>query len=147
VWESTGESRVCHKELQAWLHQCPIVLPCTTQESRIHHEADQKVLIATRFNIDSADSSVIMKLTTNETHNSVHEPQAANEMIEILFTAEESPEGGFIAKAVGHSIFTEADTLEELRGNVREAVETHFDAGERPRLVRLHIVRDEVLTL
>ena len=68
-------------------------------------------------------------------------------MTEILFTVEESPEGGLAARAVGHSIFTEADTLEELRENVREAVECHFDQGQAPKLIRLHIVRDEVLTV
>jgi hypothetical protein len=70
-----------------------------------------------------------------------------NRMTEILFTVEEAPEGGFTARAVGHSIFTEADTLDELRQNVREAVECHFDDGQGPKLIRLHIVRDEVLTV
>lgn len=68
-------------------------------------------------------------------------------MTEILFTVEEAAEGGLTARAVGHSIFTEADTLEELRQNVREAVECHFDDGQAPKLIRLHIVRDEVLTV
>ncbi len=68
-------------------------------------------------------------------------------MTEILFAVEEAPEGGFTARAVGHSIFTEADTLDELRQNVREAVECHFDDGQGPKLIRLHIVRDEVLTI
>ncbi len=66
-------------------------------------------------------------------------------MTEILFTVEDAPEGGLIARAVGHSIFTEADDLEELRQSVRKAVECHFDDGETPKLIRLHIVRDEVL--
>ncbi len=66
-------------------------------------------------------------------------------MTEILFTVEDAPEGGLIARAVGHSIFTEANTLNELRQNVREAVECHFDEGKIPKLIRLHIVRDEVL--
>ncbi len=68
-------------------------------------------------------------------------------MTEILFTVDEAPEGGLTARAVGHSIFTEADTLDELRDNVREAVECHFDSGQTPKLIRLHIVRDEVLTV
>ncbi len=68
-------------------------------------------------------------------------------MTEILFTVEEAPEGGLTARAIGHSIFTEADTLDELRGNVREAVACHFESGQTPRLIRLHIVRDEVLTV
>jgi len=66
-------------------------------------------------------------------------------MTEILFTVEESPEGGFTASAVDYSMITEADTLEELRSNVREAIECHFDEGQAPNLIRLHIVRDEVL--
>lgn len=53
---------------------------------------------------------------------------------EILFVVEESPAGGFIARGVGEDIVTEADTLAELRNNVREAIECHFDAGQ-PRLV------------
>ncbi|MEQ9411970.1 MAG: hypothetical protein RIK87_29925 [Fuerstiella sp.] len=68
-------------------------------------------------------------------------------MTEILFIVEDATEGGFTARAVGHSIFTEADTLEELRQNVRDAVECHFDDGAAPKLIRLHIVRDEVLTV
>ncbi len=68
-------------------------------------------------------------------------------MIEILFTVEDALEGGLIARAVGHSIFTEADDLEELRQKVREAVECHFDDGETPKLIRLHIVREEVLSI
>jgi len=68
-------------------------------------------------------------------------------MTEILFSVEEATEGGLTARAVGHSIFTEADTLEELRENVREAVECHFEQGQIPKLIRLHIVRDEVLTV
>lgn len=66
-------------------------------------------------------------------------------MNEILIVVKEADEGGLTARAVGHSIFTEAETLEELRCNVREAVDCHFEQGQRPRLIRLHIVRDEVL--
>ena len=68
-------------------------------------------------------------------------------MTEILFTVVEAPEGGLTASAVAYSIVTEADTLDELRQNVREAVECHFEEGAAPRLIRLHIVRDEVLTV
>lgn len=66
-------------------------------------------------------------------------------MIEILFLVEEAPEGGFTARAIKESIFTEANTLDELRAAVREAVDCHFDDGNAPKLIRLHIVRDEVL--
>ena len=68
-------------------------------------------------------------------------------MTEILFTVIEAPEGGLTASAVAYSIVTEADTLDELRQNVREAVECHFEEGAAPKLIRLHIVRDEVITV
>lgn len=65
---------------------------------------------------------------------------------EIIFVVEDAPQGGYEARALGHSIFTEADTLEELRTMVRDAVACHFDDSERPRVIRLHLVRDELLT-
>ena len=64
---------------------------------------------------------------------------------EIIFAVEESPEGGYEARALGHSIFTQADTLDELRTMVQDAVRCHFDEAERPRLIRLHLVKDEVI--
>jgi len=64
---------------------------------------------------------------------------------EIIFLIEEAVEGGFTARALGESIFTEADTLEALRQQVREAVNCHFDEGKAPKVIRLHFVRDEVL--
>jgi hypothetical protein len=67
-------------------------------------------------------------------------------MSEIIFQVEEAPEGGFTARALGASIFTEADTLDALRAAVREAVACHFDQAERPGVIRLHFVRDELLT-
>ncbi|HRJ40417.1 MAG: hypothetical protein KJZ86_12080 [Caldilineaceae bacterium] len=51
---------------------------------------------------------------------------------EIIFLVQDSIEGGYEAKALGFSIFTEADTIDELRGMVRDAVACHFDDGERP---------------
>ncbi|MGA2404438.1 MAG: 2-oxoisovalerate dehydrogenase [Syntrophobacteraceae bacterium] len=64
---------------------------------------------------------------------------------EIIFIVEESIEGGFVAKALAHSIYTEADTLEDIRSMVRDAVQCHFDKKDRPKLIRLHIVKDEVI--
>ena len=66
-------------------------------------------------------------------------------MNEIIFVIEESVEGGFTARALGESIFTEAETLETLRQQVRDAVNCHFDEGKAPKVIRLHFVRDEVL--
>jgi hypothetical protein len=60
-------------------------------------------------------------------------------MKEILFAIEESSEGGFTAKALNESIFTEAEILEQLRLNVKEAVECHFGENEMPGLIRLQL--------
>lgn len=64
---------------------------------------------------------------------------------EIIFLISDSPEGGFEARALGHSIYTEADSVDELREFVRDAVGVHFDDAERPGVIRLHFVREEVL--
>jgi hypothetical protein len=63
---------------------------------------------------------------------------------EIIFLVEDSPEGGYEARALGQSIFTYADTLDELRLMVKDAVNCHFDQDERPSIIRLHFVREEV---
>jgi dephospho-CoA kinase len=68
-------------------------------------------------------------------------------MKELIFLVEEAIEGGLTAKALGESIFTEADSLNELKSNIKEAVECHFEEGQAPKLIRLHIVKDELLTL
>jgi len=69
-------------------------------------------------------------------------------MTELVFLVEEEPEGGYTARALGESIFTQADDLATLRQNVLDAVRCHFsDCAEGPKLVRLHHVRDEVLAL
>lgn len=64
---------------------------------------------------------------------------------EILFTVEEAPEGGFAARALGHGIFVQAETTAELHAQVRDAVACHFEPADKPKLIRLHFVRDEVL--
>jgi len=64
---------------------------------------------------------------------------------EIIFTVEEEPEGGYVAEALGHAIVTQGDTLEELRRMVRDAVRCHFEPEERPAVIRLHILKEEVL--
>jgi len=68
-------------------------------------------------------------------------------MSELIFVVEEAPEGGYIARALGESIFTEADTLTELPEKVREAVRCHFEEGQAPKVVRLHHVREEVIVV
>ncbi len=66
-------------------------------------------------------------------------------MTEIVFVVEQAPEGGYTARALGESILTEADLLDELRAAVQDAVHCHFDEGQAPKLIRLHFVRDELL--
>ena len=66
-------------------------------------------------------------------------------MNEIVFVVEQAPEGGLTARALGESIFTEADTEAELRVAVRDAVHCHFDEGKSPRVIRLHFIREELL--
>jgi len=69
-------------------------------------------------------------------------------MTELVFIVEEDVDGGWSARALGESIFTEADSLDDLRLNLREAVCCHFaDPEQRPKFIRLHMTRDEVLSL
>jgi hypothetical protein len=64
---------------------------------------------------------------------------------EIIFEVEEADEGGYTARALGQAIFTEAESRDELRDNVRDAVRCHFDEGQGPKVIRLHFVREEIL--
>jgi len=64
---------------------------------------------------------------------------------EIIFVVEQAPEGGYTARALGESIFTQAETMHDLHARVRDAVHCHFDEGKSPKLIRLHFVRDEVI--
>lgn len=67
-------------------------------------------------------------------------------MIEIVFWVEDDPDGGYTAKALGESIFTQADDLRSLKEMVRDAVHCHFpDEQIRPKVIRLHIVKEEVI--
>ncbi len=66
---------------------------------------------------------------------------------EVIFVVEEAPAGGYTAHALGHAIFTEAESWPELRANLRDAVGVHFDDGERPKMIRIHFVCDEVIAV
>lgn len=66
-------------------------------------------------------------------------------MSEVVFLVEEDPEEGYTARALGESIFTQANTIDELKTMVIDAVRCHFEEAGRPKIIRLHIVRDEVL--
>ena len=66
-------------------------------------------------------------------------------MNEIIFLVEDAAEGGYSARALGESIFTEGDDLDLLRTNIRDAVDSHFKAEEKPKVIRLHFVSEEVI--
>jgi predicted RNase H-like HicB family nuclease len=66
-------------------------------------------------------------------------------MHELVFEVTQEADGGFVAESVGEDVFTQADTWNELRQNIREAVQAYFFDGTPPRLIRLHLVRDELL--
>jgi hypothetical protein len=68
-------------------------------------------------------------------------------MTGIHFIVEALPDGGYAARGVGQDIFTEAESLPVLHTLLRDAVRCHFDEGSEPRLIRLHITREEVLEL
>lgn len=63
----------------------------------------------------------------------------------VLLLVEGAEEGGYIARALGYSVFTEADSWEDLKSAIRDAVQCHFDKGELPDLIRLHAVREEIV--
>ena len=67
-------------------------------------------------------------------------------LLAVCLLVEESLEGGFEARALNHSIFTQSETIEGLRETVRDAVRCHFDDDKVPRIIRLHFVREEVIT-
>ena len=68
-------------------------------------------------------------------------------MNELIFLIEEAPEGGFTAKALGESIYTEAETMDELKTMIRDAVNCHFEKEVIPKIIRLHFVKEELLPL
>lgn len=64
-------------------------------------------------------------------------------MEEIIFTVKESDEGGYEARSIEYSIFTDGDSMEELKENIKEAIHCHF-YDDVKRIIRLHFVREEV---
>jgi predicted RNase H-like HicB family nuclease len=68
-------------------------------------------------------------------------------MRELVFEVLQESDGGYTAEALGESIFTQGDTWDELRANVREAVEAFFFDRPKPENIRLHLVRDEMLAV
>lgn len=72
--------------------------------------------------------------------------EARGSLSELIFLVEEAPEGGFTARALGESIFTETDGVANLYDKVPDAVRCHFEEGQVPKVIRLHFVREEVIT-
>ncbi|MGA2296259.1 MAG: 2-oxoisovalerate dehydrogenase [FCB group bacterium] len=68
-------------------------------------------------------------------------------MSEIIFLVEEAVEGGYTARAMGYSIFTEGETIPELKENIKDAILCHFETNEQPKLARMHFVKDEVFAI
>lgn len=68
-------------------------------------------------------------------------------MNELIFLVEDAIEGGYTAKALGEGVFTEGETLAELKNNIKEAVRCHFDVENLPKIIRLHLVKEEVFSL
>ena len=68
-------------------------------------------------------------------------------MSEIIFLVEQAPEGDLSARALGASIFTQAESTEELHARVCDAVRCHFGDSDAPKMIRLHFVRDEVVAV
>ena len=66
---------------------------------------------------------------------------------EIIFLVEESSDGGYTARALGYSIYTEADDLDHLKNEIRGAVKCHFEEDQVPHVIRLHQVKDEVMAI
>jgi predicted RNase H-like HicB family nuclease len=66
---------------------------------------------------------------------------------ELIFMVEEDPEGGFTARSLGEAIFTQGESIEEIKNNIKDAISCHFDKEEEiPAIIRLHIVREEIFT-
>jgi hypothetical protein len=68
-------------------------------------------------------------------------------MSEIVFLVEEAPEGGYTARALGNSIYTEGDTWDDLKSAIQDALACHFEGEQKPRIARLHYLREEVVAV
>jgi hypothetical protein len=68
-------------------------------------------------------------------------------MSEIVFIVEEAPEGGYTARALGYSIFTEGDSWDDLKSAIQDALACHFEDEQKPRIARLHYLLEEVMAV
>jgi predicted RNase H-like HicB family nuclease len=74
-------------------------------------------------------------------------PAPRAHLSELVFEVTEEAEGGYSAECLTEGIVTQGDSWEDLRANVRDAVEAYFFDGTKPQSIRLHLVRDEVFAL
>ncbi|MDT3739551.1 MAG: 2-oxoisovalerate dehydrogenase [Candidatus Kapabacteria bacterium] len=68
-------------------------------------------------------------------------------MDEIIFYIEDDIESGYNARAINHSIFTQGDTIEDLKKNIKDALNCHFESGKIPHIIKLHFVHQEMLEM
>ncbi len=68
-------------------------------------------------------------------------------MSELIFEVTQEADGGYVAECLTENIFTQADSWENLRVNVKEAVTAFYFDAVAPTSLRLHLVRDEVLSV
>lgn len=66
---------------------------------------------------------------------------------EIIFEVTEASEGGYDARALGYSIFTQGEDWSDLKAQVKDATLCHFDEADMPKVIRLRFVKDEVVAL
>ena len=64
---------------------------------------------------------------------------------EIIFIIEESQEMGYEARSLDFSIYTEADTIQELKTMIKDAVQCHFEQKDMPKIIRLHYIKEEIM--
>ena len=104
---------------------------------------------ATRGEANRADRQPQARSQQPSLSRTVYDAHTTGERIvtEIIFEiVEDEVDGGYSASALGYGIHTQGDSIEEVRANVKEAVDCYFDDSmARPKLIRLHFVRDEVL--
>jgi predicted RNase H-like HicB family nuclease len=120
------------------VHGCGKKKPCGGEEEQRNATAPDEAGFVARVARLSCGSSPLLLLPL---------APILRRMSEIIFEVrEDETEGGYIASALGFGIHTQAESVEELRARIREAVDCHFDETmEAPRIIRLHFVRDEVM--
>ena len=67
--------------------------------------------------------------------------------MEIIFEVTEAVEGGYDARALGYDIFTQGDDWDDLKAMARDAVRCCFEEGSAPRVIRLHLAREEAIAV